>query len=242
MDQHLKVSRTGGAVVFLVLVAACSDSSDQASAGGTTSPDRPSVPSSTLSASSAVSNDTDGAPPGAKVLDTVKTGEAFTVTVLASNTVDDPARWQFTVRSVECGKPLDSAVINYTADSVGSPTPAPAPTPESGKQFCVLTMNARNVGKSEAVWDASDKVTLNVGDTRYKQSQKDSQYASDYAQYYNDKGQVGPTFGLNPGSQGPVHGVFQIPTGQKPTSIWVTSGTAIITIDGPEPGYLVLLK
>ncbi|MFJ5273826.1 hypothetical protein [Streptomyces sp. NPDC088358] len=98
------------------------------------------------------------------------------------------------------------------------------------------------MGKSKAVWDASDKVSLNVGDTRYEESQKDSEYSSAYAQYYNSKGQVAPTFGLNPGSQGPVHGVFQIPTGQKPTSVWVTSGTAITTIDGPQPGYLVLLK
>ncbi|ELS55834.1 hypothetical protein STVIR_3179 [Streptomyces viridochromogenes Tue57] len=38
-----------------------------------------------------------------------------------------------------------------------------------------------------------------------------------------------------------MHGVFQIPTGEKPISIWVTSGTVITTFDGVQPGYLVLL-
>lgn len=103
-------------------------------------------------------------------------------------------------------------------------------------------MDAVNKGKSMANWNADSTVSLNVADTRYEQSQSDSDYASDYAQYWNDKGQTSPTFGLNPGSKGPVHGVFQIPAGEKPTSLWVTSGTAITTIDGIEPGYLVHLK
>ncbi|MDQ1041990.1 hypothetical protein [Streptomyces sp. V4I2] len=63
----------------------------------------------------------------------------------------------------------------------------------------------------------------------------------DYAQYWNSKGQTGPTFGINPGSKGPVHGIFHIPVGDRPTSVWVTSGTAIQTVDGVEPGYLVAL-
>jgi hypothetical protein len=174
------------------------------------------------------------------VLGTARTGEPFTVTITFKDNPNDPDRWQFTVRSVTCGKPLDSAVMAYAAGSVGTPTSTP--TPESGKQFCVVAMDALNVGNGEAVWDTDDTVSLNVGDTRYSQSQKDSDYASDYAQYFNSKGQVGPTFGLNPGSRGPVHGIFQIPTGQQPTSLWVTSSTAITTIDGVEPGYLVLLK
>lgn len=143
------------------------------------------------------------------------------------------------MRSVVCGKPLDPAVMAHAADSVGAPTASPAP--EAGKQFCVLTMDAVNKGKSMAVWNADNTVSLNVADTRYTQSQEDSAYASDYAQYWNDKGQTAPTFGINPGSKGPVHGVFQIPAGENPTSLWVTSGTAITTIDGVEPGYLVLL-
>ncbi|MGW7469304.1 hypothetical protein ACWGJT_32715 [Streptomyces xantholiticus] len=228
MDTCLKVSRTAAAAVLLVVMGACSDNADRASVK-TTAPTStaPSVP-------------TDGAPPGAEVLGTVRTGEPFTVTVLARDTANDPERWQFTVRSVVCGKPLDSAVMAYAAESVGSPTPTP--TPEAGKQFCVVAMDALNVGKSEAVWNADNTVSLNVGDTRYSHSQKDSAYALDYAQYFSSRGQTGPTFGLNPGSRGPVHGVFQIPTGQQPTSIWVTSGTAITTIDGVQPGYLVLLK
>ncbi|MEU3255604.1 hypothetical protein [Streptomyces sp. NPDC006997] len=231
MDKRLKVSsRTVAAAVLLVVMAACSDNSDQASVNGTTAPSTPTTPSTP----------TDGAPPGAEVLGTVRTGEPLTVTVLASDTANDPERWQFTVHSVICGKPLDSAVMAYAGESVGSPTPTP--TPETGKQFCVVAMEALNVGKSEAVWNADNTVSLNVGDTRYTQSQKDSAYASDYAQYFSSKGQNGPTFGLNPGSRGPVHGVFQIPTGQQPTSIWITSGTAITTIDGVQPGYLVLLK
>ncbi|MFE1444080.1 hypothetical protein [Streptomyces sp. NPDC058739] len=231
MDKGLKVSsRTVAAAVLLVVMAACSDNSDQASVKGETAPSTPTAPRTPK----------DGAPPGAEVLGTVRTGEPLTVTVLASNTANDPARWQFTVRSVTCGKPLDSAVVAYAAESVGSPIPTP--TPEAGKQFCVVAMEALNVGKSEEVWNADNTVSLNADDTRYTQSQTDSAYASDYAQYFSSNGQSGPNFGLNPGSRGPVHGVFQIPTGQQPTSIWITSGTAITTIDGVQPGYLVLLK
>ncbi|MER5741010.1 hypothetical protein ABT117_35825 [Streptomyces sp. NPDC002262] len=174
------------------------------------------------------------------MLGTARLGQAFTVTVLASDTADDPHRWQFTMREVVCGKPLDPAVMAYAADSVGAPTPTPSP--EAGKQFCVVTMDAVNVGKSEASWDADDRMSLNVADTRYTMSQKDSEYSSDYDQYENSKGRTAPVFGLNPGSKGPVHGVFQIPAGEKPTSVWVTSGTAITTIDGVQPGYLVLLS
>ncbi|MEU2232237.1 hypothetical protein [Streptomyces vietnamensis] len=105
----------------------------------------------------------------------------------------------------------------------------------------MLTMDAVNVGKSEASWEADNRVSLNVADTRYTMSQKDSDYTLDYDQYWNSKGQTAPAFGLNPGSKGPVHGVFQIPAGEKPTSIWVTSGTAITTIHGVQPGYLVPL-
>ncbi|MER5217192.1 hypothetical protein ABT063_43345 [Streptomyces sp. NPDC002838] len=64
----------------------------------------------------------------------------------------------------------------------------------------------------------------------------------EYAQCWNSKGQTAPTFGINPGSKGPVRGVFQIPRNEKPTSVWVTSGTAVTTIDGVQPGYLVLLN
>ncbi|GGL16854.1 hypothetical protein [Streptomyces flaveus] len=231
MDARLKVSHTVAAAVLLVVMAACSDNSDQASTKGTTAPATPTAPSAP----------TAGAPPGAEVLGTVRTGEPFTVTVVYSNDpADDPDRWQFTVRSAACGKPLDPAVMAHAAESVGSPTPTP--TPEAGKQFCVVAMDALNVGKSEAVWNADGSVSLNVGDTRYTSSSEDADYALDYAQYYADKGQTGPTFGRNPGSRGPAHGVFQIPTGQQPTSIWVTSGPAITTSDGVQPGYLVLLK
>ncbi|MER7477425.1 hypothetical protein ABTX60_07180 [Streptomyces sp. NPDC126510] len=229
MDARLKVSRTVAAAVLLVVMAACSDNADQATEG-TTAPITPTAPVAP----------TDGAPPGAEVLGTVRAGEPFTVTVEYRDPADDPDRWQFTVRSVTCGKPLDPAVMAYAAESVGSPTPTP--TPEASKQFCVVAIDALNVGKSEANWNAANSVSLNVGDTRYNQSQTDSTYALDYAQYFNSKGQTGPTFGLNPGSRGPAHGIFQIPTGQQPTSVWVTSGTALTTIDGVEPGYLVLLK
>jgi hypothetical protein len=174
------------------------------------------------------------------VLGTVRLGEAFTFTLQTSETSGEPQRWKLVVRSVDCGKPLDHSVLAYAADSVGSPTATPVP--EAGKQFCVLTMDGTNVGKSTASWDASNTVSLNVKDVRYTQSQQDTDYALDYAQYWNQQGQTAPTFGLNPGSHGPVHGVFEIPAGDKPTSLWVTAGTAIETIYGVQPGHLVLLQ
>jgi hypothetical protein len=238
MSMRRDVCRTAAAAVFVVVMAACSGNGDQSSAGESTPPG--SMTSATGVPTPPTAGPTEGAPPGAQVLGTARVGESFAVTVLTSSTTADPDRWQFTVRSVTCGKPLDRAVMVFAAESVGSPTATPAP--ETGKQFCVLTMDAVNVGKSMAVWNADSTVSLNVQDTRYTQSQKDAAYALDYAQYWNSKGQTAPTFGLNPGSRGPVHGVFQIPNADKPTSIWVTSGTAIETIDGVQPGYLVRLQ
>lgn len=226
MSAHRNLCRAAVAASCLTVAVACSNGGD----GGSS----PASPPVTTRASVPP-----GAPPGAEILGTARPGEPFTfaVTVLASNTTNDPSMWQFTVRTVVCGKPLDPAVMAHAADSVGAPTQSP--TPEAGKQFCVLTMDAENVGKSSAVWDADDRVSLNVGDTRYIMSQQDSGHSSDYDQYWIDQGQTSPVFGLNPGSRGPVHAVFQIPASEKPTSLWVTSSTAITTIDGVEPGYLV---
>nr|WSW66842.1 hypothetical protein OG461_11915 [Streptomyces sp. NBC_00995] len=217
---------------LLVSLAGCSSSTggDVSAVGHNTSEPAARQPGS---------DPTADAPAGAEVLGTVRVGEPFTVTVLATNTTEDPNRWKFTVQSVVCGNPLDPAVMADAADSVGEPTATPAP--EEGKQFCVLTMNAVNVGHAEDSWEVSNHVSLNVGDTQYTESDTDADHALDYAQYWQGKGKVGPAFGLNPGSRGPVHGVFQIPTGDEPTSVWVTSGTAIETIDGMEPGYLVRL-
>ncbi|QNQ36037.1 hypothetical protein HYC88_21780 [Streptomyces sp. CB00271] len=105
-----------------------------------------------------------------------------------------------------------------------------------------MTIDVENVGKKESVWDTSSTVSLNVGDTRYTQSQTDDEYSSDYAQYWQDKTNSVATFGVNPGSKGPTHGVFQIPEGEKPTTAWFTSSTAIETVNGTEPGYLVTLE
>lgn len=182
----------------------------------------------------------DGAPPGAEVLGTPRQGEPFEVTVIASNTADDPSRWRFTVTDVSCGKTLDPAVTAHAADSIGAPHSPPAPEP--GKQFCVLAIDVENIGKKQNSWDTSSTVSLNVGDTRYTQSQTDDEYSSEYAQYWQDKTNTVATFGVNPGSKGPTHGVFQIPEGEQPTTAWFTSSTAIETINGTEPGYLVTLK
>ncbi|ARF76646.1 DUF4352 domain-containing protein [Streptomyces sp. NPDC012600] len=186
------------------------------------------------------SDATQGAPPGAEILGSPAQGEAFDVTVIASNTTDDPSRWRFTVTDVTCGKPLDPAVMAKAADSVGASASAPAPEP--GKQFCVMAIDVENIGKKQDSWNTSGNVSLNVGDTRYTQTQTDDEYALDYAQFWNDKTSTVATFGVNPGSKGPTHGVFQIPVGDKPSTAWFTSGTAIDTIDGAEPGYLVTLK
>lgn len=217
-----------GATLALVVLTACSNDSGSTPTGTSSPP------------SEAATSGLDvGAPPGAQILGSFRTGEPFKLTITSSNG-GRPTELEITVRSVTCGKPLDAAVIAYAADAVGAPTPTP--TPESGKQFCIVAMEAVNVGKSEAGWDADNTVSLNVGDTAYTQTQEDAGYALDYAQYWNSKGRVSPTFGINPGSKGPVHGVFQIPLGDRPTSLWVSSGTAIETFDGVQPGYLVRLS
>ncbi|MFM9812891.1 hypothetical protein ACKI16_30810 [Streptomyces scabiei] len=217
-----------GAAMVLAALSACSES------GANGAPDSTRRAPSKVASSGA----TVGAPPGAQVLGTPRKGEPFKVRIAFEDT-SQLDEFQITVRSVTCGKPLDPEVLAYAADSVGAPTSTP--TPEGGKQYCVVAMEVMNVGKRELIWNADNTVSLNVGDVAYSQTQKDADIASDYAQYWNSKGQTGPTFGINPGSKGPVHGIFQIPVGDRPTSVWVTSGTAIQTVDGVEPGYLVEL-
>ncbi|MEU6351025.1 hypothetical protein ABZ896_17080 [Streptomyces sp. NPDC047072] len=237
MAWHRQLYAATATAVLVVVVAACSDrlSTQDGSATG-----KPLADVSSSSSSDDGSGSTAGVPLGAKVLGTVRLGEAFVFTLQTAETSGEPQRWKLVVRNVDCGKPLDPAVMAYAADSVGAPTATPVP--DTGKQFCVLTMDGTNVGKSMANWDASNTVSLNVGDVRYTESQQDADYALDYAQYWNQQGQTAPAFGLNPGSQGPVHGVFEIPAGDKPTNVWVTAGTAIETIYGVQPGYLVLLQ
>ncbi|QNS05994.1 DUF4352 domain-containing protein [Streptomyces xanthii] len=218
-----------GATLGALALAGCSNGSD-ADSGASASP-----------ASAASSEGADaGAPPGAEILGITREGEPFKVTVTFSDG-SQPAEFRITVDGVTCDDSLDPKVLAYAADSVGA-SATESPVPESGKQFCVVLMNVENVGKSRQSWDAGGTVGLNVRDTQYTETQQEAEYALDYAQYANSQGRPGATFGLNPGSHGPAYGVFEIPAGDEPTSLWVTSGTAITTIDGVEPGYLVRLE
>ncbi|WP_103533371.1 hypothetical protein [Streptomyces sp. SM11] len=217
-----------GTAVALLTVTACSSAST-----GTAS-----SPGSTVPAAATSSPD-DGAPPGAEVLGRPRTGEPFRLT-LGSTAEQRPDEFEITVEKVTCGESLDPEVLAHAADSVGEPTANP--TPEDGKQFCVLSMEVLNVGKSEAVWSLDETVTLNVDDTAYSQSQSDAVYAREYADYWSEKGETGPSYGLNPGSKGPEHGVFQIPAADEPTTLWFASSRLLETFDGPEPGYLVQLN
>ncbi|MBG0818736.1 DUF4352 domain-containing protein [Planomonospora sp. ID82291] len=179
-----------------------------------------------------------GVPPGAEVLGKPSKGEPFTLTITYTDN-PEPAKLQLTVNSVTCGKPLDQRIIAAAAESIGEPTPTP--TPEGGKQYCVVVIEVMNTGNSETIWDTNDTVTLNVDAVRYSQTQEDTHHVNDYQQYWASKGERGPAFGLNPGSKGPAAGIFQIPVGATPTSMWVTSGTAIENLNGVQPGYLVQL-
>ncbi|MFD0327111.1 hypothetical protein ACFQZC_00315 [Streptacidiphilus monticola] len=176
----------------------------------------------TSSATPSPSGSMVGAPPGAPVLGTPAVGEPFTLTTTYAGQTQ-PSKLQITVKRVTCGKPLDPAVTKNAATSVGE-SPSAGPTPEAGKKFCVVAMSVKNVGNSETSWDSQNTVSLNVGAVLYTESSNDSRYSLDYAQYWHGQGQDGPTFGLQTNSQGPEYGVFEIPTGDTPTSLWISSG------------------
>ncbi|WP_097865610.1 DUF4352 domain-containing protein [Streptomyces sp. rh34] len=216
----------GTAVALLTLTACSSASTGTASSPGSAVP------------AAATSSPDDGAPPGAEILGRPRTGEPFKLTITYSDTpkLDE---FEVTVDEVRCGDPLDPKVLAHASDFVTEPTPAP--TPEEGKQYCVVTMEVLNVGKSEADWSADGATTLNVGDIAYSPTESDNELASHYAQYWSDQGKADPSAGINPGSKGPMHGVFQIPAADRPTTVWVASDHLLETIDGVEPGYLVQL-
>lgn len=219
----------------LVALTACSNDSrsapaDTGSAPAKTSPPT-SAPADTGSAPAKTSTPTPtassnvGAPPDAEVLGTPRKGEPFTLRVETEG--ERATKLRLTVESVTCGKPLDPKILAEEAE--GEPTPTP--TPESGKQFCVVAMEATNVGKSVGVWSPASTV-LNVRDTAYV-PQDDYEYAFAYSSYWAARGSV-PDDGLNPGSHGPTVEVFQIPRGTPPTTLWVPS-------EVDETGYLVRL-
>ncbi len=218
-----------GAASALLVVTACATA---------TSSDTGSSPGSAVPAAATTTDPDAGAPPGAEILGRPAVGEPFRLTISSSDE-SRPEEFEITVEDVTCGEPLDPEVVAHAAESVGEPTPTP--TPEAGKQYCVVALEVLNVGKSEANWSAGDVMTLNVADTAYSQSLADADHAYDYSQYWYSKGKAGPSFGLNPGSKGPDHGVFQIPADEEPTTVWVASGTSFEGFDGPEPGYLVQL-
>lgn len=219
--------------LLLAAVATSALVGPTACSGNSSSPPHTSSPASTSSPPPAAANTgstTAGAPPGAQILGTPRKGEPFTITIADGGNAQ-PTMLQITVDSVTCGQ-LDAAVLAFASVT---------PTPESGKQYCAVAMEVVNVGNSMAVWDASNKVSLNIGATEYTETQADGDLAGDYEQYWYSKGQVGPAFGINPGSKGPEYGVFEIPVGAAPTSLWVSSGSVIQNINGVQPGYLVLL-
>ncbi|MGW0644629.1 hypothetical protein [Streptomyces badius] len=215
-----------GAASVLLMVTACA---------AATSPDTTSSPGSAVPAAATTTDPDVGAPPGAEILGRPAVGEPFKLTVDYSNTsaLDE---FEVTVDEVRCGEPLDPKALAHAA------TPGAQPKPEEGKQFCVVGMEVRNVGKSEADWSADEAITLNVDDTAYSPTQSDNELAGLYAQYWSDQGKTDPSFGINPGSTSPEHAVIQIPVDDEPTTAWVASGALLETIDGVEPGYLVQLR
>lgn len=230
MSSRASTSAALGAASALLMVTACA----AATSSGTTS-----SPGSAVPAAATTTDPDVGAPPGAEVLGRPAVGEAFKLTIGSSDEAR-PDEFEITVEDVTCGEPLDPKVLAHTADSLGEPAQNPAP--ESGKQFCVVAMEVLNVGKSEANWFVDDTVTLNVDDTAYSQSQTDAAYAGEYADYWSDQGESGPSYGLNPGSKGPAHAIFQIPEADEPTTLWFASSNWLEGPTGPEPGYLVQLR
>ncbi|MGW1338986.1 hypothetical protein ACWD7B_32370 [Streptomyces rubiginosohelvolus] len=226
MSSRASTSAALGAASALLMVTACA----AATSSGTTSSPNSAVPAA------ATTPDPDvGAPPGAEVLGRPAVGEPFKLTIGYSDTsaLDE---FEVTVDEVRCGEPLDPKALAHAAD------PGTEPPPEEGKQYCVVSMEIRNVGKSEADWSADDAITLNVDDTAYSPTQSDNELAGLYAQYWSDQGKTDPSFGINPSSRSPEHAVVQIPVGDEPTTVWVASGNLLETIDGVEPGYLVQLR
>ncbi|WP_032764574.1 hypothetical protein [Streptomyces sp. CNS654] len=216
-----------GAASALLMVTTCATA---------TSSDTGSSPGSAVPAAATTTDPDVGAPPGAEILGRAALGEPFKLTI-GSSDESQPEEFEITVEDVTCGEPLDPRVLAH--DSLSAPTEPP--TPEDGKQFCVVRMEVLNVGKSEARWTADDTVTLNVDDTAYSQTQDDAQLTSAYEEYWYDQGKPRPSFGLNPASKGPVNAVFQIPAADEPTTVWFAAARWL-ELTGPEPGYLVRLQ
>ncbi|MER6599464.1 hypothetical protein ACWDBC_22605 [Streptomyces parvus] len=215
-----------GAASALLMVTACATA---------TSSDTASSPGSAVPAAATTTGPDAGAPPGAEILGRPAVGEPFRLTIDYSNTsaLDE---FEVTVDEVRCGEPLDPKALAHAA------APGTEPQPEEGKQYCVVGMEVRNVGKSESDWSADEAITLNVDDITYSPTQSDNELAALYAQYWSDQGKTDPSLGINPGSKSPEHAVIQIPVGEEPTTVWVASGNLLETIDGVEPGYLVQLR
>jgi hypothetical protein len=175
---------------------------------------------------------------GLAVLQTVPLGEPFNLPFEGDDT---HVQFQVTVQTITCGKPIDPAVMQYAAASTGQS--AVTPSPIAGTKFCVVAFYAKNAGNTEAGWDASDDVTLNVGPAEYSSQPDDRMLALEYEQYEESLGRQSPVFRVNPGIGGPVHAVFQIPAGASPTDLWVGNGYyGARNSTAPTPGFRVTLS
>jgi hypothetical protein len=174
-------------------LAACGGSSHQTTPA--TSP--PSVPAPTTSI------------PGQQA---AKVGQAFSI-----NTSDSTL--SITVDSVKCGA-LDAKIMAAYYNSIGEQPKIPPP--QSGHQWCVLQVHAKNIGHVNDTWQP-DEAILNVGPDSYNAAVGGD--APTIVQAYEDTSNGhGPEYGLNPNEQGPDWAVYEIPTGTSPNAVTVPSG------------------
>jgi hypothetical protein len=180
-------------------LAACGGSSHQTAP--TTSP--PSVPTPTTSSPAQSSI------PGQQA---AKIGQAFSINTSKTTL-------SITVDSLKCGG-LDAKIMAAYYNSIGEQPKIP--TPQSGHQWCVLQVHAKNIGHVNDSWQPTEAI-LNVGPDSYNAEAGGD--ASTIVQAYEDTSNGhGPEYGLNPNERGPDWAAYEIPTGASPNAVTVPSG------------------
>lgn len=220
--------RFGGllAVLALGLVAACS-STDETTAPTEAASSSPSIDCMTATDEEWEEHCQD-APPGEGEPSEgqaggapIPLGESFEY---ESMMADGPgASWSVTLSEVECGLEAAPEADSNPEWDGGDDTPEYVDAvPEEGMEFCILTWDWENVGKTPGTPDQSGDLML--GDEQHARSSEDEMRSWTMMETQLE---VGYTDEVNPGETTKSLDLYQVPEGVTPDAVWFPMETVI---------------
>lgn len=139
---------------------------------------------------------------------------------LLIDNIDEKAAFKVTTENVQVGAPLDEATRKAFPDMPANP--------QAGRQWVVVKFSVTNTGDKQAFW-TPNAATVDVGAKNYAMDDPSKTVTNEYNSFLLNGGQT-PTSafdGINPGITGTTYGVWQIPTGAKPTALTIPRSSGV---------------